>query len=286
MLVLLMAGCRKTTGITDEEMYSALDALISSPSSAEDSGLLETTIEFYAQAISDVMTGLEGDMEGSSYQFFIISRAAGSFLVDVSDIAETVGPEEYVVIQGSVQGSVYWDTDEGTIEVLDVHADKMTVYTLPSDQPDTSNVVEVSTLDRQGKFEFQGAHFTFDMETNTQLIAVYFNYTNESDLPTPPPLEKLYAYHGDVLVDIAGATGETSSYSLSNIDPNAVYARENQADAPAKGETRYCYVLYNSNPDYTPGDSFFLSLYADNFALTNDITMFVAESWEEVAGIA
>lgn len=263
------------SGPSGDELYSALDSLMSNPSGSTS---LSGKFTFVAMIISEPEEiSFDEDEDGvvHTYQMAVISRNDDDyFFLEVTDLTDRFAPGDIVEITGEANGTIYWTEDNKQVEVLDIFAHGVKAAEIEEAELNEGPSVEVANWQGSGTVTFLGAHYAKD--SFGPAIALYFEFQNTGSKDAPPPLSDLYYFHGDT-------EATTTIFGLDEVDPGFLNAANaGIAEKTFAGKTNRYYVALKAGEDLEA--PLFIETYDDYFNMTTQIILPIAENLEALTG--
>ena len=248
-------------------LYNDLDAQISTPGSSYIPSSLEGSFTFCAMITSDSHEMTFDDGTNGVYHETIISRNRENyFFLEVGTAGGEFEPGDIVKVTAELNGLVYWTEDNAKVDILDVKASSVEVYTPEEVERNTSGVI---TLEDGNKIQFISAHKaegSFD-----EAIVAYFSFTNNNSDDTMPNLSCFYVEYGQEELS-------NMALSLSDVDPRALEAGEASLNTTDAGKTQLYYMSYTIPRGAFYDEPIYFLIYDDEFRMTDAVALHVFPS--------
>jgi len=215
------------------------------------------------------------------YQDAMIARNDDKYyFLDVVNLSEELEAGKYYSVTGELNGSVYWTEDNKKINVLDITAKEAKSFA-PEDKSEDTNVL----VNGDYEYAFVGAHFA-EAAARTDVIVVYFEFTNNSGKEASPSLSAMDFYQGDGTKSLYSTvlTVKELDGSAINVSAPGISGKETYA-----GKTGfYCAALQIDKDAKENKDVLWAVRYNDDYELIDDIGINVFKDlkalqkvWEE-----
>ncbi|MDR3208056.1 MAG: hypothetical protein LBT60_06950 [Oscillospiraceae bacterium] len=268
-----LSGCDGADGgaLTGDEIYKELDYLISNPTLSSE---LTGSFTFTAKTLGDPEELFVAEQDAVLIYACIARNYAYEFYLDVTDLDRESLPtaDTLVRVTGTLDGSLYWESDGEDLAVLAVKVSKLEAYTPPDVTVETGAETKMSDRSDKGTVNFVGAHFS---ETASgPAVVLYLDFTNTGNAAAAPSLDEFYVYLNDAWLD--GALAEPEDLDPAALPIDGVSDPEN-TDA---GQTRLYYCAFQLN-GLEPSDGATLSFerHNDDFQPTYRFALPVTAGW-------
>ncbi|MFV0352891.1 MAG: hypothetical protein ACK5JF_11390 [Oscillospiraceae bacterium] len=245
-----------------EEVYQALEYLITIPTSTETHSITGKKITFTATALTDPEQYDFDEEDGGTqtYVYACIEREHDYvFLLNVDALDTPPAAGDVFSVSGSVEGYIYSTVDNSREEILDVFAKEITMLTPNYDNYYTNSNVDVG----QYTYTFRDAYLTSD--TMGPAVVLYYEFTNNSNDDAKPDLDRFYIDQNEVTMGF-------SNFPVSlELDPGALSDGMMPEDTKAGSTTLY-YTILTLDVDVT-ADPLEIFFYDDDFNLKNLVTV-------------
>lgn len=230
-----------STSLSDEDLYFALDAVISNPESSYYDDLPHTftvTAVVWEDPFTMEVENDNGEYVEGTYITASISRNLDDyFFVELGDLEYNRAPLDIITLTATPDGSVYWTEEGDREEIALFKAKEIVAFDGEAAEPNSTDTAVVETKNFTGEFTFKAAQ----QATNSfgDIAVLYFDFKNTSDQDITPQLSSFAFYQGDIRL-------EHSIFSVNEeLDPSALeYSISNDTFA---GKTQYYYVALAPN---------------------------------------
>ena len=288
VMIFLLSGCgeikeaidgftNELSGVvemTEDEIYGELKRLMANPDRMDNTDLVGQ-FSFVAVITSDIEELEFEDDEPGMYCSAEISREYDDyFLLELTNIEGTFSAGDIVKITGEVDGTIYWTENNDLVKVLAIKASAVEDYEPPEVELANAAAVEIDG----NTIEFLGAHKSTD--SFGEVIIVYINFTNNSDEAARPKMSSFF-------IEYNGYEAETSVFSVSEVDGSAVsITGAGITPETYPGKTLTYFMVFTGDETAAADEPIFFTIFDDEFRMTYDYGIYIAESLAELTGEA